>query len=130
MHPEQSNLESILTTIDGIISIEVDSTDGNKISDRISICAALLSTSANSVAISQKIYNERLAEILIEVEPHRMNATDKKLLLTGRLSEESYWLKYAERINAGLVHAIESYRSMLSYIKEDMKMTNYQQNLR
>lgn len=122
-HPKQDTLESIIETIDGIISIEIDANNGNQISERIGICAALLSTSAHSVAVAQEIYDERLGEVLATLPP--MSATDKKLILAGRLSKESFWVKSAERQNAALVHALDGYRSMLSYLKEEMKMSNY-----
>ena len=127
-HKRQNDLEAIIETIDSCLTIQVDTNDGNAISTKIGECAALIGTSATAVALAEMIYNEKLGEELEEINP-KLNATSVKMILQGKLSNELFWLKYAERQNSALVHAIDGYRSMLSFLKEEIKMTSYSPNV-
>lgn len=120
-HPEQSKLNAILASIEGILSITVNNENGNEISSMIANLSAVLASSSYAVALAGLIYEEKLAEVLSSL-PTVMSATDKKLILTGKLSKEKFYLTAAERQNAALVHALDAQRSMLSFIKEEMKM--------
>lgn len=122
-HEEQGNLVAIIETIDSILQIEVNAEDGGAISAKIGQLAALVATSSTAVALAELIYNQKLGKVLLRL-PNGMSATDKKLILTGELSKEKYWVTQAERQNAALVHAIDGYRSMLSYLKEEIKMNS------
>jgi len=123
LHPELNNLIAFIDTIDAELSCFVSSEDGNNISNKIGRLVALVSASANAVAMAGMIYNDRLGEELENLSP-KMSATDKKLILTGKLSKEMFYKTQVERQNAALVHAIDGYRSMLSFLKEDMKLNN------
>lgn len=118
-HMSQEGLEAIIETIDSILSVPLDAEDGNAISARIGDLVSLMSSSATAVATAERIYNEGVGEILTEMY-EKKSATEKKLILAGRLSEQQYWLKQAERQNAALVHAVDGLRSMLSYLKQEM----------
>ena len=122
-HEKQNDLIGFIDTIDSILEVGVDHEDGNQISERIGQLTAVLSTSSFAVALAERIYNEALGKTLKSIFPGT-SATDKKLILTGNLSSEKYYLTLAERQNAALVHAIDGLRSMLSYIKEEAKMNS------
>lgn len=122
-HEKYNGLIEMLGSIEGVLSLPVNHEDGNQVSDMISQLSSLLSTSANAVAVSEQIYNEKLGKVLLRL-PEKMSATDKKLILTGELSNEKFLVTTAERQNAALVHAIDSMRSILSYIKEEARMNS------
>lgn len=127
MIKDQENLEAMTTTIEGVLSVEVNAEDGSALSKKIAELSAIISTSANAVAIAEKLYNQKLCKLLADL-PDKMNSTEKKLILTGKLSNEIYWVKLAERQNAAIVHAIDGYRSVLSFLKEEVKMSNQNYN--
>lgn len=119
-HEKYNSLIEMLGSIEGELTVSVGHESGDEVSDSLSRLSSLLATSANCVAISEQIYNEKLGKVLLRL-PEKMSATDKKLILTGELSNEKFLVTTSERQNAALVHAIDAMRSLLSYIKEEMK---------
>lgn len=123
MEENLDHLKLLLTTIESIIDVAVNPENGEAISMKLSELVALQSTSSYSVALAEKLYNVRMGRALASMG--QMSATDKKLTLSGILADEQYWKTYSERLNAGLTHAIDGLRSMLSFIKEERKNSGY-----
>lgn len=115
----EENLELIQTTVD--IKATIDSPEC--ILDKLNQCTNLLGLSAEVYAWSEKLYNDKLGELILAKEYKGLNATDKKILFASLASEQIMLHSKAERLNKALVHAIDSLRSMLSFIKEELKKT-------
>lgn len=122
-HPDQDTLVSFFDTIDGIMGIEVNHEDGHSISAKLGQLNSVLSASSTAVALAEKIYTHRMSKILKDLDL-RMSATDKKMIITANCGDEQYWVTQTERQNAAIVHAIDGYRSMLSFLKDEMKMNS------
>lgn len=123
VHEKQKDLVEFIEAIDGILNISINAENGEEVADMISKLTSVLSTSTFAVALAERIYNEKLGKVLCSL-PTGMSATDKKLVLAGRLSSEKYYSTLAERQNAALVHAVDGFRSILSFIKEETKMNS------
>lgn len=104
------------------ISQSVDQNNPDEVKGKIEELSTLLSLSAYAVALSEKVYNLKVSELFEELTAY--NATEKKLIIQGRASEEIYYLTLCERQNKALVHKIDGLRSILSYIKTELERLN------
>lgn len=103
------------------LSQSVDSNNPAEILGKIEELSTLLALSAHAVALSEKVYNERICELVGEYENSHLSATEKKLIFQGRAKEEIYYLTLSERQNKALVHKIDGLRSVLSYLKTELE---------
>lgn len=98
-----------------------DKTDPDGLVGKISELTSLIPSSAQAVAVSEMIYNEKIGELMENEQFSKMSATDKKLLFQGKASKEIALMTYSERLNKGITHAIDGYRSILSFVKSEME---------
>lgn len=105
-----------------LISQKIDENNPSELKGKIEELTTLLSLSAHSVALSEKVYNIRVMELFNELEGY--NATEKKMMIQGRAADEIYYLTLCERQNKALVHKIDGLRSILSYIKTELERLN------
>ena len=80
--------------------------------------------SAELIAKTEKIYNQKLGELILAKEYKSLSATDKKILFASLASEEIELMNYAERLNKEIHYQIEALRSLLSYLKEEYRNAN------
>lgn len=65
-------------------------------------------------------------KILMEMPARKgMSATVLKLWLEGEMAEELMLHTYADRLNAGLVHASDQLRTIISKYKEELRIESY-----
>lgn len=89
--------------------------------DKLNKLSNVLGLSSQCIADSEKIYNEKIGELVLAKEYKSLSATDKKLLFQSLASEEIHILNYSAQLNKDLHYCIEACRSMLSYIKAEME---------
>jgi hypothetical protein len=100
---------------------EVNISVPDMVVEKLNKLASVLGTSSQCVADSEKIYHDKIGELILCKEYKNMGATDKKLLFQSLASEEIHMLNYSSQLNKDLHYAIESCRSMLSFIKSEME---------
>jgi hypothetical protein len=122
---KKEQMESSLEIIQAAIEEEATIDCPSCVLEKLTKLVNLLGLSAEIYAHSEMLYNKRLAELVLAPAYKTLNATDKKMLFAGLLAEEIMIHSKAERLNKGLVHAIEGLRSMLSFIKEELKKSDY-----
>jgi hypothetical protein len=86
-------------------------------------CVNLLGLSSEVYAWSERLYNEKLGALILAKEFKTLQATDKKMLFASMAAEEIMLHSKAERLNKALTHTLDALRSMLSFIKEELKKT-------
>ena len=118
--------------IDGLAKIEAaivpveDITNSQEIMTALNNLVQWMPSSASYVAATERMYAEKISELVMHRSYSQMSASDKKLLFNG-LAKDEYELKIlAERLNKAISHATDALRSMLSTIKEEMKLNQYQ----
>lgn len=108
-----------------IVPIE-DITNCQEIMSKLNDLVQWMPSSASYVAVTERIYAEKISQLTLNKLYSGMSASDKKLIFNGIAGEE-YELKIlAERLNRALVHSSDSIRSMLSTVKEEMKLNSFQ----
>jgi hypothetical protein len=115
----------------GVIQSYLDITVSNdpfEISERIGILMSYMSRSGEMLALSKKILRERktreISDTIIAIaKASHLSATVQNALLDSICEQESFLVDWVERINRGCVHQIDALRSLLSYEKEEMRLT-------
>jgi hypothetical protein len=109
----------IREAMDSVVNIAVP----DLVLEKLNKLSSVLGTSSQCVADSEKIYNDKIGELILAKEYKSLGATDKKLLFQSLASEEIHLLNYSSQLNKDLHYAIESCRSMLSFIKSEMEQS-------
>jgi len=93
-----------------------DESDGNLLAGRLTILNTMLARSAEMLAEAE--YNLNAAKgVHSEMIPHGMPASVAKEWLSGKCRDELKLVKLTDRLNASIVHIIESTRSQISFVK-------------
>jgi uncharacterized protein YoaH (UPF0181 family) len=100
----------------------------DEITDRISQLMAYLSRSGEMLAQAKRLLRARKSNeiqntiITIAKESH-LSATVQNALLESICEEESYAVDLIERLNRTCTHQLDALRSLLSYEKENLRMS-------
>jgi hypothetical protein len=86
-----------------------------------------LGRSAELVSVAESMFKQKLGEIIIASMKPEISTNLLLKISEGKCSEELKMYRRIERQNAGLVHAIDGIRTLLSFYKETMKMNNVSQ---
>lgn len=117
-------LNTSLGEIQAKLDVQVDVSAPGLIMDKISELTNLLGLSAECYAWSERFYNEKLGELVLDKNYKNLTATDKKMLFASLASKEILAHTHAERLNSGISHAIDGLRSLLSFLKEEYIKTH------
>ena len=113
----KSSLELIQTAIEKPATIDSPTCILEKMEESVN----LLGLSSEVYAWSERLYNEKLGALILAKEFKTLQATDKKMLFASMAAEEIMLHSKAERLNKALTHSIDGLRSMLSFLKEEVK---------
>jgi 16S rRNA C1402 (ribose-2'-O) methylase RsmI len=116
-----AEIETNLAHIQEQLAVQVGIESPTCILEKLNNLTNLLGMSAEVLAWSEKIYNEKLMEVTLMKQYKDLSATDKKMVFAGILSNEILQHTKAERLNKALTHSIDGLRSMLSFLKEEVK---------
>lgn len=117
----KQRIEEINALIVTCLKTTADKSDPDGLAGKISELACLIPTSAQAVSMSEMLYNEKIGELMEGEKFSKMNTTDKKMLFQGKASKEIALMTYSERLNKGITHALDGYRSILSFVKSEME---------
>lgn len=96
--------------------------------ERISTLMSYMSRSGSMLALAKKDLRAKktleISKTIIKIaKASHLSATVQNALLDSICEEESFLVDWIERINRGCVHQIDGLRSLLSYEKEEMRLT-------
>jgi hypothetical protein len=114
-------IEKGLEQIQSLIERQATIDSPVDVMEKLNDCVNILGMSAEIVAWTEKKYNDKLSLLCLAKEYSKLSATDKKMVFAGALSNEIMFHTKAERLNKALVHTCDALRSMLSFIKEELK---------
>jgi hypothetical protein len=114
-------------SIQAYLNITV-SENADEMSERIAILMSYMSRSGEMLALAKKALRSKKTHeinktIVSIAKSARLSATVQNALLDSICEEESFLVDWIERINRGCVHQIDGLRSLLSYEKEEMRLT-------
>lgn len=107
-------------------AIEIEANEPGEIQEKIKLLASLTGSAAALQANAKKELLRKELELLDKYKGKDMQASVLMRTITAETFEEAGWLCYAERLNAGISHALDGLRSVLSYIKMDFEQSNNQ----
>lgn len=113
---EESN-GIIRSAMDEVVNIYVP----DLVKEKLNKLSSVLGLSSQCVADSEMIYNEKIGQLVMDVRYKGLTASDRRLLFQGLAKEEIHLLNYSAQLNKDLHYAIESCRSILSFIKSEME---------
>ena len=116
-----AEIETNLAYIQEQLAVQVGIESPTCILEKLNNLTNILGMSAEVLAWSEKIYNEKLMEVTLMKQYKDLSATDKKMVFAGILSKEILQHTKSERLNKALTHSIDGLRSMLSFLKEEVK---------
>jgi len=125
MSTEELNKEA--GEIQSYLDITV-STDPTEMAERIATLMSYMSRSGYMFAQAKKILRSRktqeIGKTIIKIaKASHLSATVQNALLDSICEEEAYLADWIERLNRGCVHQIDGLRSLLSYEKEELKLS-------
>jgi len=113
-------IDEINNRIISCLKSTADKSDPDGLVGKISELASLIPSSAQALAMAEMLYNEKIGALMETEQFSKMNTTDKKMLFQGKASKEIALMTFTERLNKGITHAIDGYRSILSFVKSEM----------
>jgi uncharacterized protein YoaH (UPF0181 family) len=104
------------------------SNDPAEITERISQLMAYLSRSGEMLAVAKKLLRasktQEISKTIIAIAKEQcLSATVQNALLDSICEEESYLVDFIERINRTCTHQLDALRSLLSYERENLRIT-------
>jgi hypothetical protein len=117
-------LKSYTAEIGKSIALKIDITNGDEIKGKADELQRSLALSCHCVALSEMLYNEKLAALIEQEKYSGLSATDKKIVFAGQAKEEIYYLTLCERQNKAIEHSIKELITQLSYLKTEMQNIN------
>lgn len=117
-------LKEYTTAIGKSLSLKIDLSNGDEIKGKADELQRQLALSCHCVALSEMLYNEKLASLIEQDKYSGLSATDKKIVFAGQAKEEIYYLTLCERQNKAIEHSIKELITQLSYLKTELNNIN------
>ena len=127
MDINHNTIESWLGEISEAMKKKVTIDDPQGVLEKLNDLSSLLSLNSQCISWAENFYNIKIGELVQAAAYKDHTATDKKFLFPA-LAEKQIRLKtLAEAQSKDLHYEIESIRSMLSYLKQEMNASKTQQ---
>lgn len=112
------NLAKIRQVMDSVATIDSPESVLNKLNELQNI----IGLSSECMAWASKLYEEKVAEYYISRDIiKKPSAMENKIIANDHAKDEGMLLNYANGINKDVHYQIESLRTMLSYLKQEIK---------
>jgi len=133
--------QQVLEQIEQILTAKVDSSNGDAIAQTIGDLIAFYPSSSDVVSSlkwhQETAYRKEFEHIANYLKQGKGKAETAPLqvpsilkdYIKSRTADTQALLVKAERINAAITHSIEGLRSILSKLKEERKISSYQQHI-
>lgn len=104
--------------INDFLNTKAELENPSSVMEMLNDASSLLGTCSGNIATCEKIYLEKLG--LLAAEYAGRPATVAKNIIMGKLSEELYYKTLCESQDKQLHYKIESLRTMISFLKNEM----------
>jgi uncharacterized protein with PQ loop repeat len=120
-----NDLTKEATDIQAYLDITV-SNEPTELTERLSTLMTYMSRSGEMLAQAKKILRTKKTSeinktIIAIAKQECLSASVQNALLDSICEEESYMVDWLDRINRTCTHQIDGIRSLLSYVKEEMR---------
>lgn len=123
---DQEAIKKEAQEIQGYLDIAC-SDDPTEIAERISSLMSYMSRSGFMLAEAKKYLRRKKTQeinktIIAIAKASHLSATVQNALLDSICEEESFLVDWLDRLNRGCTHQIDGLRSLLSYMKEEIRV--------
>lgn len=112
----KTNLDKIRETMDTPVGLDNPTGVAEKL-ERLQGCSGL---SAECIAWARKHYDEKLKFLIMNKAYSGYTPAEKKMIFGGEASNEIFLVNYAESLNKDFHYSIESLRTLISYLKQEL----------
>jgi len=115
------DLKKNLGIIREVMDTKVGIDNPTGVAEKLEQLQGVAGLSAECIAWSRKRYDEKLKFLTMNKAYNNYTATEKKMIFGGEASEEIFLVNYAESLNKDYHYSVEAVRTLLSYLKEEMR---------
>ena len=123
-------MENLLKEADGIQGyLEIECSENPaEVMERIHTLSVFMARSGNMLAEAKRIYRRKISSeiattIINIAKENYLSATAQNALVSAIGEDEAFLVDKLERIHRSCIHQIDALRSILSYEKENMRIT-------
>lgn len=102
------------------IELDIDKDNLDELIGKINKLINLMGLSAETKAVSIKELRQCELIAYAKYKSEKLPPTVLKIVIDGEVADQRAKLEYADRLNAGLVHAIDGLRTIISLKKTEM----------
>jgi hypothetical protein len=113
-------LKEKLNSIRALIDVDVTGIDIDSLVEQGKKLSSMIGLSAECKAAAQKEFDNALLSALIQIENKKYTPSVMLKIANAICADESAQLEYADRLNAGITHQLDFYRSVISLHKQEL----------
>lgn len=118
---EKKEYNDKISAIRQAIDLDVDLSDTEGMSGKVLMLTRMIGLSAEVKARALKNFNDAKLVAYAKHKSEKLTPNVMKIVIEGETSEEAAKLELADRLNAGIVHAIDGLRTIISLRKSEME---------
>lgn len=122
-----ATFKEISRAIRAALDLEVSSDDMEGLTGKLLRLTNLIGSSAELKAKAKGELKRAELIAYARYKSEKLTPTMMQTVIGGECSQEYENLEYADRLNAGIVHACDSIRTIISLRKEEMKTSSFSQ---
>lgn len=114
-------LNEKINTIRGLLDVDVSDCDINDVESHGKRLAAIVGLSAETMAQSKKLYQGALLRAINGLKDSGLSPSVMMKTAQAQCGEEEAVMDYADRLNAGITHQLDYYRTCISLYKCELE---------
>lgn len=118
---EKISIGTKLKAIRDLVEVDVSDCDVDDVEKHGKRLAAIIGLSAETMADAKKRLDLRLLQAIKQLEGKNYPPSVLLKLAQAECAEEAATYDYADRLNAGITHQLDFYRSVLSKYKAELE---------
>lgn len=118
---EKISIGAKLKAIRDLVEVDVSDCDVDDVEKHGKRLAAIIGLSAETMADAKKRLDLRLLQAIKQLEGKNYPPSVLLKLAQAECAEEAATYDYADRLNAGITHQLDFYRSVLSKYKAELE---------
>ena len=115
-----------LKAIRGLVEVDLTGVPIDQLEEHGKRLAAIIGLSAETMAQAKKAYDLRLLQAIRANEGKDLTASILLKVAQAEAAEEAAVYEYADRLNAGITHQLDYYRTVISKYKEELRNSLHQ----
>jgi hypothetical protein len=118
---EKPEYKDKIKAIRDVIDLNVDMTDLEGMQGKVLMLTQIIGLSSEVKARALKNFNTAKLIAYAQHKADKLTPNVLKIVIEGETAEESSMLEMADRLNAGIVHALDGLRTIISLKKTEME---------